>query len=186
MRTLYATTRRTIVWDGDSLTASPPSGGGAVSYPEFASQLIRGTPRIVNIAVSGSFGGHLGYDLSPHALAYVIMTGHNGLFSGETGETVLSVLSDRIALVRGVGEKYAFITKVFSSVLLSGAKETERNTANAGMAGLGADGVIDFEIDPRFSNPMNFTDGTHDGETFRKRRGEIAAKIINDTLGYTP
>lgn len=175
--------QQTIVWDGDSLTAAPASGGGSVSYPEYASDRIWGRPAIVNIAVAGSYGGHSGYDLTPDAIAYVIMTGHNGLYAGGTGADVLSVLSTRIALVRGAGIRFVVITKVFASALLTGAKNTQRGIANAGMGALGADAVIDFEAaDARFSNPLNFTDGTHDGADLRVRRGEIAATAINQVL----
>lgn len=171
--------RRTIVWDGDSLTASPPAGGGTISYPVFASERLIGRPAIVNIAVSGADSAHTGYDLTPEALAYVIMLGHNILNVGGTGASVLSALSAQIALVRGAGVQLVFVTKVFASALLVGTKETQRGIANAGMGSLGADAVIDFEVDPRFSDPNNFTDGTHDGEALRRRRGEIAASVIN-------
>jgi len=178
--------RQTIVWDGDSLTARPPAGGGTVSYPEFASERIIGQPLIVNIAVSGADSAHAGYDLTPEALAYVIMLGHNILNAGGTGASVLSALSAQIALVRSAGVQLVFVTKVFASALLVGTKETQRGIANAGMADLDADAVIDFEAaDARFSNPNLFTDGTHDGEPLRRRRGEIAAAVINSVLTST-
>ena len=183
---LYATKRRSIVWDGDSLTARPPAGGGSISYPEFAAPRIRGNPAIVNIAVSGSVGGHAGYNVSPTPLAYVILTGHNHLYLGGAASTLLTSLETQIANVRGSGIRYVFVSKVFASVLIVGGNETERGVYNAALSGLDVDGVIDFETDPTFSNPSNFTDGTHDPEALRLRRGQIAAAVINSTLGFTP
>lgn len=113
------------------------------------------------------------------------MLGHNILNLGGTGASVLSALSAQIALVRSAGVQLVFVTKVFASALLVGTKETQRGIANAGMADLDADAVIDFEVDPLFSNPLNFTDGTHDGEPLRRRRGEIAAAVINSVLTST-
>jgi hypothetical protein len=185
---LFGTKKRlTILWDGDSLSADPPANG-AHSYPFYASQRIVRSPRMVDVAVSGSYGGH--YALPPStgpwntADVYSILTGHNGYNAGATGAQVHTLLTTIVSDMRGFGVRWVFVGTVFASVLLAGSEETERLAGNALILGdlCGADAVIDFAADPFFQDHTNFPDGTHPDDEGRKRQAAIAAAVMNPVL----
>lgn len=95
-----------IVVDGDSNTAHVDTGTVLADQKwPYVMAGLKGTGHsIVDLAVSGSSGGHTGYDLSPTAPLYAIMTGTNILrLPGGTAADVLALVQAQVAAVRAVG-----------------------------------------------------------------------------------
>lgn len=119
-----------VVWDGDSNFAETVPGVGH-GIPSYVMARQRPDLPYTNIAVSGSYGFHSGYDPHPGTRTVTILGGAtNGYNSAQTGATMAGLFKTRASLLHGLGH-YVIWCTCPSSTVITGSEDTERLAGNA-------------------------------------------------------
>jgi len=177
----FSAAPKTLVCDGDSITKEDSlAGPGEVPDPTQrwcarAARAARGHPRMLNVAVSGSYGSHwanvpAAVRAQGKRVVYVYLTGVNGInSSGKTGAQVLTDIAADIAAVRADGVTEVVIGTMPSvcfqpgKSLADSTKEGYRVAANAGIVSglVGQTRLADYAADATLAALIDSADDIH-------------------------
>lgn len=182
------------IFDGNSHFAGTGVDGitvGVNDCPTLCMPLLRPGTKL-NIAVSGSSGGHSGYAVTPPPLAaktYILINGTNELNAAGGNMSAAALLAANAAIVsavRATGVTRVYLCTCFASSVITGGQETARGTYNAALVanagGIYGDAIVDIAAEAWTQTTGDTTYFEASGVHFTPLGNALFAALIASTL----